>query len=162
MALTASLQVVGNVIANRPSTCVLTVSNSGVDAVNVTSIQPTVSPSGGPFVIGPITVSPAQALASTSGMQQQVAVPGGGSVSFPFSVVAYSGSVETGLPQQPSLAWTLGANCTGSDGSVFSPQPQFVAIAQPQFGQPPGSPPNVSSSRGELQFNLGSNSAFFL
>lgn len=162
--LTAALQVVGNVIQNQPVTCVVTVSNSGAASVNVTSVVPKLTPNNGPYKATAVAVPPSQAVAATSGSQQQVAVGAGASVVFTFQVVPLGATVATGQPQQGSRAALVEAVVTSDDGFTCTSVPQWLAPAGPQFGQPPGSPPNASPGAygGMLQFNRGTNSAMAL
>lgn len=163
MTMSATLQVVGNVIQGQPVTCIVTVSNSSGASVNVTSVQPKIRPINSPFITTAVVASPQQSLANAGASQFNVAVPAAGSTVFAFQAVALGPMVATGQQQQGSTPATVTTDITSSDGSVISPVPQWLAPANPQFGQPPGSPPNASFAfGGSLQFNQGKNSSLGL
>lgn len=164
MTMSASLSIVGNPIENQPSTCVLTVSNSGVANVNVTGISPRMDRQSGhrPVKFGEVFAAPGFSLSTSNSINQMsVSVAAGGSTVFSFSVIAFGGAVGTGLPVQPENLFYITADVVSDDGSEFSAPAQAYAPANPQFGQPPGSPPNANPAvfGGELQFNQASNSA---
>lgn len=164
MAMYATLSIVGNPIVNQPSTCVLVVTNTGASTVNVTGISPKVLPVGSPVRVSAVQVAPQTANASVGGSQVQVAVLASSTATFTFQVIAYGHAVSTGTAADASGSYLIGADISADDPSYFSPVPQVLAPANPAFGQPPGSPPNVAPPAygGELQFNRPSNTVLAL
>lgn len=170
MAMSATLSVVGNVIVGRPATCVLTISNSGNDAVNVTSISPKVFVGGtvvagasGPARVSPVFVPVNQAVASTTGMQNSIQVGSASSVNVTFQFIAEGPTDSAAQAANGGASYLVGADITASDGSVFSPVPQSVAVAPPQNGRPAPAPNSSATTYGgQLLFNLGANSALAL
>lgn len=169
MAMTAALTVVGNCIVNSPTTCTITISNSGGSAVNVTSIQPKVflgdtviNPIAGAVSFSPIFVPVGQAIANTAGFQNSIQVGAGGSATVSFQLVVLGPVKDVGMAQG-GPAFYVSADINSDDGSVFSPIPQALAVAKPQFGEPRPIP-NASATQfgGALQFNQGGNSALAL
>ena len=165
MAVSALLVQPLPALTGRPTTFVLTVSNSGGSNVNVVSAQPTVTtPQGLPSMAynlsQPISTV-GQGLAQVGGSQFNVVVPAGGSVSFTFSV-CFFGPLVNGGPTQPASVFMVGANVMTSDGSVFTPPVLQVDLNAPQFGQPAASPPNAAAVVSSLNFSTPANAALAL
>lgn len=118
MAMTATIDVSpATCEVNFPLVATVTISNSGGSAINVTSItlnsKLTGAPSndyaacalGQPFLGGGATIS----------------VPASGSLTFKMGVVFFRDSGST--------TYDVGAICTSSDGSVFSPTADTVTVS---------------------------------
>lgn len=140
MALSAALVFPSNVISNQKTVAILTVTNTGSDAVNVTGIQGIVENGGASY-------SPAYEF--PIGASVQVA-GSGGTRSFPLSFIFYAPQID-GTPAGIDAVYTCFANVYASDGSVFSPVPQTVAVGS--FEEDP------SQNGGELDFQNGYNAA---
>jgi hypothetical protein len=157
----ASLSIVGNVIANQPNTLVLTVTNTGATAANLTGVSVRVTPLGAPVRLSDIFVAPGTNSAGSGTNQILINVPAtSGTATLYVQVVCFSGTIGTGTLTQPSQQYYLVADCTADDGSQFSSPAIPLVPANPQFGQP-GSPPAVQGD-GQLQFNQGKNSALLM
>jgi hypothetical protein len=164
MAMSATVAVVGNAIVNKPVTVVATLSNSGASAVNVSSVQPRLTPGGHTSIISPVFVPVNQAVVSTTGMQQTIQVGAGGSAVVTFQVICPSPVIQSGRPQQGGPSYQVTVDCATDDGlTVFSALPVPIPFAGVQFGAPELNPNAPSGSvGGELQFNSGQNSALAL
>lgn len=161
MAMSATLQMVGNPIVGQPSTFVLTVSNSGGATVNVIGINPRATQVGAPLNFSPVFAAPGFSGVNP-GTNNEFIVPvlASGSATFTFSVVCMGQQASTGLPAQPSNQFYITADVNSDDGSQFAPasMPYFPANAQFGVG---GSANNVSKV-GQLQFNQGANTVLAL
>lgn len=164
MAMTATLSQRLPAIFGQDTDFVLTVSNSGASAVNVTSIQPIVTTAaGGPApgcnISGPYA-APGVATAQVFGSQFNVQVGASASVAFVFSV-QFFGPAIGGVPSTPLSQFTVGATCAASDASVFGPVPLNLVLNRPNFGAG-SSPPNPAVSPGQLNYSGAVNSALAL
>lgn len=165
MTMTATLTQALPAIAGNDTNYVLTVFNSSGSAVNVNSINPTVTaPNGRPTtscLIGAIGAPPGFSTAIVGATQFNVAVPANGSTSFPYSI-QFNGPLVTGAPATPASQFVVGAVVQSSDGSVFTPPALTVNLNSPVYGLSPGSPPNTSPVVPSLNFTTPANSALAL
>lgn len=172
MAMSATISVPGNVIANQPFTAVILISNSGASAVNVTSIAPKVfvpgtvtltNQSSGPVQFSPVFVPVGTAVTSTTGMQSSIQVTAGGTAYVTFQGVVLSPTDMAAQAANGGASYQVSADIAADDGTVFSPPAVPLAVAAVQNGRP-SPPPNSTATTygGALQFNLGTNSALLL
>lgn len=163
MAMTATVAPAGPAIVNQPVTVVVTISNSGASAVNVSSIQPHLLPGGHSSIVSSVFVPPNQAVVTTTGMQQSIQVGASGTAYVTFQVIAPIAVVGTGRPQQGGPNYQVSVDCALDDGTVFAAPFVPIPFAGVKFGAPNLNPNAPSGSiGGELQFNSGQNSALAL
>ncbi len=148
-----------------PVDFMLAVGNTGGSAINVTSIQPTVSNSDGTIasavsIAGP-WASPGASTAQVYGSQFNVQVGAGSTVYFPFSLQFHMPAVGGGVAQ-PIPNFLVSATVTSTDGTTITVTQSAqlnVNVTMPVFGLPPGSPPNPAPSvYGQLDFAAPKNS----
>lgn len=163
MATTATVSVIGNAIVNRPVTIQVAIANTGVSAVNVTSIAPHLYPGGHTSITSQVFVPVGQAIASTTGMQNSIQVGPSATAYATFQVIAPSPTVQTGKPQQGGPTYQVSVDCALDDGTVFSAPYAPIPFAAPQPGRPQPAPNSTATTfGGALQFNQGANSALAL
>lgn len=105
---------------NRPVTATLTLTNGGTSAINITSIDPLVYPTGGsPSTSG----STAVAVENLPlGPNTVITVPGSGSMKISFNLTFFAPSIA-------ASSYTVGAVCNFADGTLCVPTPTTIAIA---------------------------------
>ncbi len=145
MAISATLTVPSNIIANRPSTYMLSVSNSAGSDVTITSVQAVVIPSNNPG--GKPTIAYNE---PTYPPNRTKTVAAAGSLNVPMELV-FMLPITPGLGAvMPGGAFLLDAVITVSDGSVCSvTNPQWVSISS--------GAPTPSQGYGQLRFDDGLN-----
>lgn len=143
MAVSATISFVSsNVIAGSPTVAIVTISNSGASAVNVTSISPRVTPQSAPF-----------AFSATYGTGTTLQVGASGTLSLPVTYTfqaPQSGTFEGGVSGVYSVSCVVATD----DGSNTTPVAQFVAVS--------GSAPQAVLSGGQLNFTNGYNAANYV
>ena len=131
MAITAAitLSTATMTAPNGVTNATCTVSNSGGTAVNVVGLKPLVN------VTGALTRSVAAAHGSGAvGPGVTVAVPAGGTLTFPFSVICYApqnGTLASPGPNATSQAYDVGANVICQDGSIVDASVATVTVSVP-------------------------------
>lgn len=128
MAMTAVLTLTkSTVLVNQLDIATVTVSNSSMStAYSVLTIQPIVT----------VTATGQRMDAAGVGVPDlgpgvTVSVPALGSLTFPFGLCFFSPS--TGLLGAGSGTYTVGAQCSASDGTNFAATPATVTVNNPAF-----------------------------
>jgi hypothetical protein len=123
MAMSATISVSpSTVLINQPANAVITISNSGGSAVQVTNIAPFIFFTGSAIPYDPS----ANIGAINLGPSVNVSVPAAGSLSFPFSMVFFAPS--TGPLGTGGGTYSVNAICQSNDGSVFSPTAATITV----------------------------------
>jgi hypothetical protein len=144
----------------------LAVINPTGAAINVTSINPTVrTPSGvaaSANIVGPFA-STTTSVPQVGGSQFNVQVPANSTVNFPFQISFFGTALAGSGPATPTPVFSVGCDCYGSDAATFSAPPLTVSLNRPNFGPPPGVPPNKAPVvPGGLDFSTPANSGLIL
>jgi uncharacterized repeat protein (TIGR01451 family) len=145
-SMTATMTAPSNVIAGQPATFMVTLRNSGDADATVSSLR-LVLPQGFPHQDQPWTPRPQSTVTVSAS---------GGTLSIPLTCVLFQSDSGNNEANTPAAGVRVGALCTTSAGSNFSPVPQQVAFA-PQGG---GATPPVNG--GVLDFTNPGNSALAL
>jgi len=127
MAITASIALSSATAkAEQRVTASLTVNNSGGAAVTVTSVQPTLVPSG----LTSQSVSAGVGVPMFGGAFAS-SVAASGALVIPFDVVAHAPTTSYGLAEPASLAYSVGATVGTSDGAVTVATPATLTVTNP-------------------------------
>lgn len=123
MAMTATISVSpSTVLINQLVNAVITISNSAGSPVNVTGIAPYAFFTGSSAPYDPsINIG-----AINLGNGVNLSVPASGSLTFPFSFVAFASS--TNPYNTGNGTYSISAICNASDGSIFSPTAATVTV----------------------------------
>lgn len=145
MAMSATLAVPSNIIANRPVVAMLTLSNTGGSDVTVTSVQAVVTPSTGTS----IAQSPSMvAEPPTFPIGRTSTVSASGTLNVPLELIFLRPQGPGNPANRPGSTCLLDAVIQVSDGTVFSVAlPQWVAVS-------PGAP-QESEGFGQFRFDDG-------
>lgn len=105
-------------------TALLTVSNSGAQAVTVRGINPIASGSGQTNTTAPLGLG-----TPNIGPQQDIVVPASGSSTFQWGVNALAPSIGTST----SMAFDVGCTVNCSDGSTLIPTAATLTVSSPDW-----------------------------
>lgn len=166
-----------SVIGGQKATATLSLTESGGTATNLVSVQPFVTTGAGQPAMGARigTVANANTIAGYTGAP--VTINANSTMTINLDFVIDAPPID-GTPAEPYQSYLIGATIQTSDGSVFGPQAQYVAISIPSTGPGTASPAangplggaqilgstanqysNVDAP-GSLNFDLGPNSYF--
>lgn len=171
-----------SVIGGQKATATLTLTESGGTATNLVSIQPFVTNGAGMPAMGARIGTVANSLTIAGYTGAPVTLNANSSSTFNLEFVIDNPPIDGGTAE-PYQSYLVGAVVQTSDGSVFGPQAQYVAISLPNTGPGTSSPatngllgqsltigsanmgqPNNAygnvDAPGALNFDLGPNSYF--
>lgn len=144
--MTATLTVPSNIIAGRPFVAMLNVANSGASDVTVSSVQPVLTPSGGPANAQPVlTWAPPQYPPNRTST-----VTASGSLSVPVDMVVNVPQTPGNGSVMPGSTYLLDFILSVSDGTGFS-------ITTPQWVSVGSGAPSPSQGYGQFRFDDGRN-----
>lgn len=128
-----------NIIGGQKATATLTLTESGGTATNLVSVQPYITTGAGQLAGGARigTVANATTIAGYTGAAMTLGANSSTTINFEFVI---DNPPIDGAPSEPYQTYLVGAVCQTSDGSVFSPQAQLVAITLPATGPSSSSP----------------------
>lgn len=128
MAITATIALSSSsIVAEQKTVATCTVTNSGGSAVNVTAINPTVTPSGATPQSVSVAVGQPPLL---PGMPTSVAASGG-TTKFSWDVVPHAPSSGYGSAEPASQIYDVGALINTSDGSLTSATTSALTVTNP-------------------------------
>lgn len=127
------------VIGGQKATASLTLTESGGTSTNLVSIQPYITTGAGQVAGGVRigTVANAQTIGGYTGAA--VTINASSSSIFNFDFVIDNPPID-GAPSEPYQTYLVQALIQTSDGSVFAPQAQMVALTLPSSGAGTSSP----------------------